>query len=438
MKVMIACGGTGGHLFPGLAVAETLLGRGHTVKLIVSERTVEREVLQMLPQGAAAARLSLRSIAAIGLNGSAQALPFAYRFAQATAVCGAVCRAYQPQVVLGMGGYTAAPAVLAARGLRPRRTTTLIHESNAIPGKANRLAGRFAHHVALGLAECARFFEGKPVTLTGTPIRAQLRAGKCADAHVRLGLRADRATVLVMGGSQGAHPINEGIACALPWLAGWQDRVQFIHLSGAIDEGFVREAYDGNGFTARVLGFCHDMNLVYSAADLVLARAGAATLAEIAAAGLPALLVPYPHAAGDHQAHNARVFQEAGAARVFCQRELETNTHAERGERLATAISGLLDDPAECAAMRVAAQGLACADATDRIADLVEHCAQHRGSRAPIRGPVAAGLPGTASRGTQLSLRPPVSEGGAGRRLKPAATGAAERAGGGTHIVEVP
>ena len=367
MNVMIACGGTGGHLFPGLAVAETLLARGHAVKLIVSARAVEQEVLKLLPHGAGAAQLSLQSIAAIGLNGSAQAIPFAYRFAQATAVCGAVCHEFQPHVVLGMGGYTAAPAILAARWLRPRRTTTLIHESNAIPGKANRLAGRFAHHVAVGLAECARFFEGKPVTVTGTPIRAGLRAGKSPAAHARLGLRADRATVLVMGGSQGAHPINEGIACALPWLEGWQDRVQFIHLSGATDEAFVREAYDANGFTACVLGFCHDMELVYSAADLVLARAGAATLAEIAAAGLPALLVPYPQAAGNHQWHNARVFQEAGAARVFAQRELETNTHAERGERLASALGDLLDQPDQLQAMRAAGRALARIDATDRI-----------------------------------------------------------------------
>ena len=382
MRIIIACGGTGGHLFPGLAVAETLLERGHEVKLLVSERTVEQAVLSMLPRGAASQRLSTHSIGAVGWNGSARALPFVYRLAQATAACGKVYHEFQPHVVVGMGGYTAAPAVLAARCLRPHRTATLIHESNAIPGKANRLAGRFVHQVAVGLADCGKFFDGKPVTVTGTPIRAALRAGKCADARARLGLRADQPTVLVMGGSQGAHAINEGIACALPWLEGRQEQVQFVHLSGAREEGFVREVYEKNGYAARVLGFCHEMSVAYSAADLVIARAGAATLAEIAAFELPSILVPYPHATGNHQWHNAQVFRTAGAARVFCQRELESNTHAERGERLAVAISELLDQRQQRQTMSAAARALARADATERIADLVEGCAERHAARA--------------------------------------------------------
>jgi UDP-N-acetylglucosamine--N-acetylmuramyl-(pentapeptide) pyrophosphoryl-undecaprenol N-acetylglucosamine transferase len=151
-----------------------------------------------------------------------------------------------------MGGFTSAPAVLAARW---QGTPTLIHESNAVPGKANRWAGKLVDHVAVGLAECARHFGRKPVTVTGTPIRAKLRAGKVTDAHARLGLENGRMTVLVVGGSQGAHAINQMTAGALPWLDDWRKRIQFVHLSGSGDERFVRDAYERNAFTAKVMSF---------------------------------------------------------------------------------------------------------------------------------------------------------------------------------------
>jgi UDP-N-acetylglucosamine--N-acetylmuramyl-(pentapeptide) pyrophosphoryl-undecaprenol N-acetylglucosamine transferase len=214
-----------------------------------------------------------------------------------------------------MGGFTSGPAVLAAwlRGI-----PAVIHESNAIPGKANRWAGRFADRVAVGWPDCAQYFGRTPVTVTGTPLRAGLCRGKVADAHERLGLERGRLVVAVMGGSQGAHAINEAVMAALPRLKELLrhrvSEVQFAHLTGAQDEGVVRAAYATNGFKANVMGFCNEMELVYSAADVVVARAGAATLTETAAFGLPAVLVPYPHAANNHQWHNARVFERAGIA----------------------------------------------------------------------------------------------------------------------------
>jgi UDP-N-acetylglucosamine--N-acetylmuramyl-(pentapeptide) pyrophosphoryl-undecaprenol N-acetylglucosamine transferase len=305
---------------------------------------------------------------AVGYEGARKALEFGAGLARATRDCATLCREFAPDAVLGMGGFTSAPAMLAARW---KGAPALIHESNAIPGKANRCTAFLAGHVAVGVAECARFFGRKPVTVTGTPIRAALRKGRIADARQQLGLDPNRLTVLVVGGSQGAHAINDAVACALPWLDGWTGRAQFIHLSGKHDEDFMREAYQANDFTANVMGFCGQMELAYSAADVVISRAGAGTLTELAAFGLPAILIPYPFAAADHQAHNARVFERAGAARMIRQSQLGGH-HAEKGERLSEAIAALLDDDAQRRRMSEAARSLAVLDAEQRIANLVE------------------------------------------------------------------
>src|SRR5262245_49380897 len=172
MKVLIACGGTGGHLFPGLAVAETLLTRRHQVKLLVSEKAVDSTVLSALTNSSENSGISVNSVSAIGYGGAGQLIRFCGRLARAVGDCVTLGAEYRPDAVLGMGGFTSAPAVLAARW---QRTPVLIHESNAVPGKANRWAGKLVDHVAVGLAECARHFGRKPVTVTGTPIRSALR-----------------------------------------------------------------------------------------------------------------------------------------------------------------------------------------------------------------------------------------------------------------------
>ena len=376
MKVMIACGGTGGHLFPGMAVAETLREHRHQVRLLVSEKAIDQTALAALTNCSdLSARIAAQAVPAVGFAGSSRLIPFCFRLAKATRGCAVACNEFEPDVVLGMGGFTSVPALLAARWFRKRGTATLIHESNAVPGKANRWAGRFADHVAVGLADCARFFGRKPVTVTGTPIRALLRTGKVADAHARLGLRPGRLTVLIAGGSQGAHAINTAMVSALPGLAGKREKVQFVHLSGARDEQFVRESYEENGFEAKVMSFCNKMELAYSAADAVVTRSGASTLTEIAAFGLPSILIPYPHAAGNHQWHNAGVFERAGAARLVEQSQIE-GPAGQSGERMAAIIAGLLDNEAERQRMADAARSLAVHDATERITTLVEQYGQ--------------------------------------------------------------
>ncbi len=364
MKVLIACGGTGGHLFPGLAVAETLLSRQHQVKLLVSEKAVDSTASSALTNSSGRSGITVHSVSAIGYGGGGQLIRFCARLARAVGDCAAIGAEYQPDAVLGMGGFTSAPAVLAARW---QRTPTLIHESNAVPGRANRWAGKLVDHVAVGLAECARYFGRKPVTVTGTPIRSALR--RVPDTHARFGFEKGRMTILVMGGSQGAHAINETMASALPWLNDWREQTQFVHLSGPRDETFVREAYERNEFRARVMSFCNEMELAYSTADLVVARSGAATLTELAAFGLPAILIPYAEAAGNHQLHNARILARAGAAHII---EQTPRLHVAAGERLAEEISALLANDKARAGMATAARSLAVEDAAERIADLVE------------------------------------------------------------------
>ncbi len=366
MKVLIACGGTGGHLFPGLAVAETLLSRQHQVKLLVSEKAVDSTALSVLTNSSGRSGITVHSVSGIGYSGAGQLIRFCARLARAVSDCAAIGAEYRPDVVLGMGGFTSAPAVLAARW---QRTPTLIHESNAVPGKANRWAGKFVDHVAVGLTECVRYFGRKPVTVTGTPIRVGLRAGRVTDAHSRFGLERGRMTILVMGGSQGAHAVNETMASALPWLNDWREQTQFVHLSGPRDEMYVREAYERNEFRARVMSFCSEMELAYSVADLVVGRSGAATLTELAAFGLPAILIPYTEAAGNHQLHNARIFERAGAAHIV---EQAAGLQVAAGERLAEEISDLLANEKSRTCMSAAARSLAIENAAERVADLVE------------------------------------------------------------------
>lgn len=367
MRVLIACGGSGGHLFPGMAVAEALLTRGHEVRLLVSEKAVDEAALRSLRLRAGWA-LSLQPMPAIGYNGTRSLWRFGLALARATRVAARVCEEFGPHAVLGMGGFTSAPVVLAARW---KGTATFLHESNAIPGKANRWTAAFAEHIAVGLPDCARYFRRKAVSVTGTPLRSGLRRGKIPDAREQLGLQSSRLTVLVVGGSQGARAINEAVAGALPWLGQWRERVQFVHVSGAQDEARLREVYEQHGCLARVMGFCDRMELAYSAADLVISRAGAGTLTEIAAFGLPSILIPYPFAASDHQTHNARVLERAGAARLIQQAALGRDV-AEKGERLAHLTMELLGDETRRRRMSEAARALAVLDAHQRIANLIE------------------------------------------------------------------
>jgi UDP-N-acetylglucosamine--N-acetylmuramyl-(pentapeptide) pyrophosphoryl-undecaprenol N-acetylglucosamine transferase len=270
------------------------------------------------------------------------------------------------QVVLGVGGYASFPTVLAAR---LRRIPTVIHEQNAYPGLANRWLGRIASAVAVSFEAAAGFFPTGRVTVTGNPVRPEIRPGDAGEARRRLALSAGRFTVLIFGGSQGAHRINVATIEALPRLAESRSHVQFLHATGERDVSAVEQAYEQHGFQARVEAFFQDMATAYAAADFVIARAGASTIFELAAVGKPALLVPYPYAANDHQRLNAEAMLKAGGAWIvpdpYCD-----------GQRIAATVQAALEKPELLRRMGEQAQGLARPDAADRIVSLLEQVAK--------------------------------------------------------------
>lgn len=358
MKFAIACGGTGGHLFPGLAVAEVLRERGHEVLLFISEKEVDSRALRTHPG------LDRVKLPSIGLPSalSPALIAFLGRLRASLAQCGRVYAAGRPDAVLGMGGFTSiAPLIAAWR----RGIPAFLHESNAIPGKANRLAARFCRSVFLGFAECARHFPGRSTLVTGTPIRRELTEGVPASATARatLGLDPDRRTLLVMGGSQGAAGINVLAAGAAPRLA--EIGLQVIHLAGDRDAAVVQTAYESAGVPAAVLPFCDRMQDVYAAADFAVSRSGAASLGELSWFGLPSLLVPYPHAAEDHQTLNAEIFVRRGAARLLPEK-------GATGDSFGRALAELLEDAPGLRAMAAASSDLAPRDASVRVADALE------------------------------------------------------------------
>ncbi|HSB68925.1 MAG TPA: undecaprenyldiphospho-muramoylpentapeptide beta-N-acetylglucosaminyltransferase [Candidatus Methylomirabilis sp.] len=363
MRVVISGGGTGGHLFPALAVHEALLRRRpETRTLFVGASTgVEATVLPRL--GHAFRGLPVRQVKGTtwwGKAGAVLGLPAVVREA------GRLLREFQAEAVLGVGGYASFPTVLAAR---LRGTPTVLHEQNAYPGLANRWLGKLASAVAVSFPDAAAFFQAGRVEVTGNPVRAEIRPGDAREARRRLALSPERFTVLVFGGSQGAHRLNEGTLQALPMLSADAGQIQFLHGTGERDLAEVRQGYARGGFQARAESFFQDMASAYQAADFVIARAGASTVFELAAVGKPALLVPYPFAANDHQRLNAEALVAAGAAWLvpdgFCD-----------GRRIAASIQSAREKPEQLRSMGEAARTLARPDAAERIVALLSRVAE--------------------------------------------------------------
>ena len=361
MNAVIACGGTGGHLFPGIAVAEVLQNRGHAVMLLVSEKDIDALALS------GRTNFQVEKLPTVGLPSpfSPALFGFTRRFVESLSLCRSIYRKFNPQAVLGMGGFTSTAPVLAGRF---RGIATFIHESNAVPGKANRWTARVVNTVMLGFKECAPFFPKTRTEVTGTPVRTELVRMDRADSRRKLGLREDLPTLLVMGGSQGASGINQALIKALPFLQGVP--LQVIHLSGARDERLVADNYRRENVPAYVGPFHHQMEEVYSAADLVVARAGAASLAEFAGFSLPGIVIPFPYAADDHQTRNAEIFARADAAILLKQADLS-------GELLARNIRELVENPQRLQQMAANCARLAPKDAAGRVANTIEKYTTH-------------------------------------------------------------
>jgi UDP-N-acetylglucosamine--N-acetylmuramyl-(pentapeptide) pyrophosphoryl-undecaprenol N-acetylglucosamine transferase len=354
-RILIACGGTGGHLFPGIAVAEALTARGHEVLLVISEKKIDAEAsakyshlrFETMPAVAKPPTLSLR-------------MPiFLWRMWRAIVRCHRLLREFRADAVLGMGGFTSLPPVYAGHRLGLK---TFIHDSNAHPGRSNVLTSRFCTQVFLGMAGAGKFFRGRDSVVTGTPVRPEFQdLPSREEAAACFQLRADRPTIVVTGGSQGARRLNELAAEAAASLS---PETQVLHIAGGVDFERVRGiAGDRPGY--RVIGFCDQMAAAYALADLIVARAGASSLTEIAQAGLPSILVPYPHAADDHQTRNAEVFAAAGAARLVQERDLDP-------AKLAAMANAILGGLQTHRTMAKAARDLAVSNAAERVCDAIE------------------------------------------------------------------
>ena len=262
LNVVIACGGTGGHLFPGIAVGEALRSRGHEVLALISEKNIDA----LATQGYG--HLRFAKVPAIGMPRliSPKMVGFGFRFLRTVKICSRIEREFGADAVLGMGGFTSMPPVLAGRRLKAK---TFIHESNAYPGKANRLTSKFATRVLLGFEDCASFFPADKTSVIGTPLRTTLAEDVSKEqACEAFGLDPDLFTLSVMGGSQGARGVNNAVCEALPNLDAGQ--IQVIHISGQADLDFVKECYAKSGIRHYVSDFCHRMQDVFSATDLAI------------------------------------------------------------------------------------------------------------------------------------------------------------------------
>jgi UDP-N-acetylglucosamine--N-acetylmuramyl-(pentapeptide) pyrophosphoryl-undecaprenol N-acetylglucosamine transferase len=347
-------------LFPALAVGEVLLGRGHELIIFISEKDIDALATKDRTE------FQFEKLPSIGLPKlfSPAIFSFLKRFNDSLAPCRRLYRKFQPHAVLGMGGFTSTAPILAGR---LRKVPTFVHESNAIPGKANRLNARITDAVLLGFAACARYFPKSRVQVTGTPIRKSLmRRVPRAEALAAFGLSPERKTLLVMGGSQGARGINEAAIKALPLLK--EIPLQVIHLTGPNDDQLAAANYRREEIPAHVAAFCHQMELAYSAADLALSRSGAASLSELSHFGIPSLLIPFPFAAENHQVLNAAIFAREGAAVVVEQGQVSVDTFARE-------IGALLRDDSRLQTMSRAARALAPENAAQNVADIVERAA---------------------------------------------------------------
>jgi UDP-N-acetylglucosamine--N-acetylmuramyl-(pentapeptide) pyrophosphoryl-undecaprenol N-acetylglucosamine transferase len=357
-RAIIACGGTGGHLFPGLAVAESLRERGHEVLLLVSEKEIDALALKSHSEFRAE---KLPSVGMPSMILSPAFIGFLRRCWDSYRQCRSIYRKYRPSVVLGMGGFTSTAPIVAARlqGL-----PCFIHESNAIPGRANRLAARFASRVLLGFEDCRTHFSGADCVVTGTPVRKNLgQTMDRAEAMKTFGLDASKPTLLVTGGSQGASGINQILFRTAPLLG--QSGIQIIHLTGKNDDRLAAANYQRDGIAHYVAPFHHRMEEAYSAADLVISRAGASSLSELSRFGLPSILIPYPHATDNHQKANGEIYVRAGASVMADERDILP-------EVFAATISNLFNDPTRRATMALAARRLTPGSAAENVADVME------------------------------------------------------------------
>ena len=347
--LMIVAGGTGGHVFPGLAVAEELRRRGVPVVWLGTRHGLEARLVPAA--GIPIAWLTVRGLRRRGLRGW---LAAPWMVARSTLQALRIMRRHRPRAVLGMGGYVSGPGVLAARLLG---IPLLTHEQNAIPGFTNRKLAPLASCIMTGFAGV--FEQYAKAVHTGNPVRAEI-ARLAADTTIQRAAEGRRLRLLVLGGSQGAAAINQVVPAALLGLEP-RLRPEVWHQTGAADVDATVARYRELGLEARVEPFIDDIAAAYAWADLALCRAGALTVAELAVAGVPAVLIPFPYATDDHQTANARHLVARDAGVLFPQEHLTT-------ERLTAVLAELLGDPQHLRTMAANARAMGLPDAAAQVA----------------------------------------------------------------------
>jgi UDP-N-acetylglucosamine--N-acetylmuramyl-(pentapeptide) pyrophosphoryl-undecaprenol N-acetylglucosamine transferase len=360
MRMLVAGGGTGGHVFPGVALAEEVVTR-HPANDVIFVGTARGLEARVVPQAGFPIELievkGLKGKGLVGLLLNLLLLPRA--FLQSFRIL----QRWRPDVVIGVGGYASGPVVLAAWFMR---IPTAIQEQNAIAGFTNRVLGRFVEAAFTAFPEAVRSFPRRKVYQLGNPIRRQLM-----ENYMRPEVEHPVPHLLVFGGSQGAHALNMRVIETLPHLADLRDRVRITHQTGARDREQVEKGYRACGFEPDVREFISDMSSAYAAADLVVCRAGATTLAELTVCKKPAILVPFPAAADNHQYVNAKSLVDAGAAVMIEERDLT-------GELLAAEIRAILASAERRERMARAAGRLGSPQAAKEITDVCTDLVRHR------------------------------------------------------------
>jgi len=333
MKIVVACGGSGGHIFPAVALAQGLKVRSPDTKLLfvgsnsaLDKRIFEKEHLSYY----------LLSSNKLPYKASFNTAAFFIKLFFDLLKSFFILTRYSPDAVIGFGGYVSSPVIFAAYILRIPR---IVHEQNVVPGRANSILFRFADRIAVSFEETKKYLGRfcRKAVFTGNPIRATLLKNDRAGNLKKFGLCPDKFTTLIIGGSQGAHNLNKAFLQALVKLGREKIRsLQIIHITGISDYDWASQAYKELGIECRVFSFIDNIEDAYSVSDLVLTRSGASAIFEIAYFGLPMILIPYPFAMS-HQAENARVFSKNGAAIQIDEKNIS-------GELLKDRIEGLLNN----------------------------------------------------------------------------------------------
>jgi UDP-N-acetylglucosamine--N-acetylmuramyl-(pentapeptide) pyrophosphoryl-undecaprenol N-acetylglucosamine transferase len=357
MRVIIAGGGTGGHIFPGLAVAEELRTRDASAEVVFAgtEHGIEARVVPR--EGYPIKFLRAEGLVGVSFKKKIRAM---VKIVLSMGDSYRIIKSVRPDIVIGVGGY-ASGVITAVAYLMS--VPTMILEQNAVPGFTNKILGKIVNSICITYQESLSFFPRAKTFLTGNPVRMNVLRGNSESGCRLFSLEKGLFTVFAFGGSAGAQSINRALVDALRYLRDLKDAIQFLHQTGLKDYETVRDAYRQEGFKGTITPFIYQMGEAYAVADIVVSRAGATTLAELTALGKPALLVPYPHAAGGHQEVNARKLLEIGAARMIPDRELS-------GETLANTIRELYTNESLRAEMQRNGTAVGRPEASARIADI--------------------------------------------------------------------